>query len=120
MRYERLVAHPAGHLTEIRTMLDLPPDPLAFIRHDGDSVIADLGPSHSVAGNPMRFESGGVRLRTDSAWRTAMPAGKRRLAALLTAHGVKLTFQAVPGMHEYKVWRQGLHDVAPRLFTAEK
>lgn len=87
MRYERLVAHPAGHLTEIRTMLDLPPDPLAFIRHDGDSVIADLGPSHSVAGNPMRFESGGVRLRTDSAWRTAMPAGKRRLAALLTWPG---------------------------------
>jgi enterochelin esterase-like enzyme len=42
----------------------------------------------------------------------------RRLAGLLSAHGVKLTFQAVPGMHEYKVWRQGLHDVTPLLFTA--
>jgi enterochelin esterase family protein len=41
----------------------------------------------------------------------------KRLADLLTAHGVKLTFQAVPGMHEYKVWRQGLYDVAPRLFA---
>ena len=44
----------------------------------------------------------------------------RRLAALLTAHGVKLTFQAVPGMHEYKVWRLGLRDVAPLLFTPLK
>jgi enterochelin esterase-like enzyme len=42
----------------------------------------------------------------------------KRLAGLLTTHGVKLSFQAVPGMHEYKVWRQGLHDVAPRLFTS--
>jgi len=41
----------------------------------------------------------------------------KRLADLLTAHGVRLTFQAVPGMHEYKVWRQGLYDVAPRLFA---
>jgi len=42
----------------------------------------------------------------------------KRLAALLSKNGVKLTFQAVPGMHEYKVWRQGLHDVAPLLFTS--
>jgi enterochelin esterase family protein len=42
----------------------------------------------------------------------------KRLANLLTQHGVKLTFQAVPGMHEYKVWRQGLHDVAPLLFAS--
>jgi enterochelin esterase-like enzyme len=44
----------------------------------------------------------------------------KRLADLLRAHGVKLTFQAVPGMHEYKVWRQGLHDVAPLLFRPGK
>lgn len=44
----------------------------------------------------------------------------KRLAASLTAHGVKLTFQPVPGMHEYKVWRQGLHDTAPLLFRSVK
>lgn len=44
----------------------------------------------------------------------------KRLADLLVAHGVKLTFQTVPGMHEYKVWRQGLHDVAPLLFVPRK
>jgi len=41
----------------------------------------------------------------------------KRLAGLLTKNGVKVTFQAVPGMHEYKVWRQGLRDVAPLLFV---
>ena len=41
----------------------------------------------------------------------------KRLADLLVAHGVKLTFQTEPGMHEYKVWRQGLRDVAPLLFV---
>jgi len=40
----------------------------------------------------------------------------KRLADRLQAQGVKLTFQAVPGMHEYKVWRQGLYDVVPLLF----
>jgi enterochelin esterase family protein len=40
----------------------------------------------------------------------------KRLADRLQAQGVKLTFRALPGMHEYKVWRQGLYDVAPLLF----
>lgn len=41
----------------------------------------------------------------------------KRLADKLTSLGVKLTFTGVPGMHEYKVWRRGLHEVAPELFT---
>ena len=40
----------------------------------------------------------------------------RRLADRLSALGVKLTFTAVPGMHEYKVWRRGLYEIAPELF----
>ena len=44
----------------------------------------------------------------------------KRLADLLTAHGVKLTFLTEPGMHEYKVWRKGLYDVAPLLFAHAK
>ena len=50
-------------------------------------TVAELGPIHSVAGNPMRFQSGAVRLRVDSAWRSAMPAGRRRLVTLLTWPG---------------------------------
>ena len=41
----------------------------------------------------------------------------KRLADKLASLGVKLTFTGVPGMHEYKVWRRGLHEVAPELFT---
>jgi hypothetical protein len=84
MRYENLVADPAGGLAQIREFLDLGPDPLAFIRPDGATTVADLGASHSIAGNPMRFQSGAVALRRDSAWRTQMPPGRRRLVALLT------------------------------------
>ena len=40
----------------------------------------------------------------------------KRLADRLSSLGVKLSFSPVPGMHEYKVWRRGLHDVAPELF----
>jgi enterochelin esterase-like enzyme len=40
----------------------------------------------------------------------------KRLADRLSALGVKLTFTPVPGMHEYKVWRRGLRDVAQELF----
>ncbi len=40
----------------------------------------------------------------------------KRLADRLSALGVKLSFTAVPGMHEYKVWRRGLYEVAPELF----
>jgi len=40
----------------------------------------------------------------------------KRLASRLAASGVKLTFRAIPGMHEYKVWRQGLYEAAPLLF----
>jgi hypothetical protein len=87
LRYERIVADPVGHLATVRAFLHLPPEPPAFIRSDGDVAIAELGPIHSVAGNPMRFQTGAVRLRVDSAWRTAMPAGRRRLVALLTWPG---------------------------------
>ncbi|MDB5739578.1 MAG: putative esterase, partial [Alphaproteobacteria bacterium] len=44
----------------------------------------------------------------------------KRLADRLSSLGVKLTFSPVPGMHEYKVWRRGLHDVAPELFRGVK
>jgi len=40
----------------------------------------------------------------------------KRLADRLASLGVKLTFTTEPGMHEYKVWRKGLWDVAPELF----
>jgi hypothetical protein len=87
LRYERFVADPAGHLATVRAWLGLPPERADFIRQEGNVTVAELGPIHSVAGNPMRFQSGSVRLRVDSAWRTAMPAGRRRLVTFLTWPG---------------------------------
>ena len=48
-----------------------------------DGVI--LATSHSVAGNPMRFTTGPVRLRLDDAWTTQLPSEQRRLVSVLTA-----------------------------------
>jgi hypothetical protein len=44
-----------------------------------------LSPSHTVAGNPMRFRTGPTQLRRDDAWRTELPRGRRRLVTALTA-----------------------------------
>jgi len=87
VKYEALIADPAGELGDIRRFAGLPADPLDFLSRDGDTTLATFGTSHSVAGNPMRFQHGGVPLRADSAWRTRMPAGQRRLVTLLTWPG---------------------------------
>jgi len=40
--------------------------------------------NHTVAGNPMRFRVGTIRLTVDDAWRSELPAARRRLVSLLT------------------------------------
>jgi enterochelin esterase family protein len=40
----------------------------------------------------------------------------KRIAERLQQGGVKLTFAPIPGAHDYFVWRNALHDVAPLLF----
>ena len=42
------------------------------------------GPSHTVAGNPMRFVSGDITIRSDQSWHSEMPAGRRRFVGALT------------------------------------
>ncbi|WCO68559.1 sulfotransferase [Iamia majanohamensis] len=83
LRYEDLLADPAGSLARVLapTGLALEPGWDSFLGPDG----ARLGPSHSVAGNPMRFRSGTIPLRPDDAWRDHLPAADRRLVTALTA-----------------------------------
>lgn len=82
LRYEDVLADPAGALRAILGPTGLPLDPGwdAFLGATG----ADLGPSHSVAGNPMRFTRGTVALRRDDAWRDHLPPPDRRLVTALT------------------------------------
>lgn len=82
VRYEKLIHDPRGVITRLANWAEIPvaPEQLRYIGED----YADLGPSHSAAGNPMRFTVGRVPLRHDDAWTEAMPANRRRLVSTLT------------------------------------
>lgn len=83
LRYEDLVADPARHLHDLLGSAGVALDEGwdAFLTDGG----AQLGPSHSIAGNPMRFRSGLVTLRRDDSWRNALPTRDRRVVTALTA-----------------------------------
>jgi hypothetical protein len=44
----------------------------------------ELGCDHTVSGNPLRFKSGALTIRSDDAWRRSMPPAHRRIVAILT------------------------------------
>jgi hypothetical protein len=83
VRYETMAQRPRQSLREI----------LAFAGPwlEGGQDLSFLGPSHavlgtthSVAGNPIRFQQGRVPLRTDERWKERMPVSDRILVSLLT------------------------------------
>jgi hypothetical protein len=82
LRYEALVARPREHAGELLRLAgtDGGDQALDFIQ-DGE---VDLGVDHTVAGNPMRFRQGQVRLRADDQWRRAMPRGQRLAVTAIT------------------------------------
>jgi hypothetical protein len=86
LRYEDFIVDPGHQMERVlagcgqsRTA-----EQLDFI---GDGFV-ELPADHSVAGNPMRIRTGRLPLRLDDEWRTAMPAGTRRLVTTLTAPGL--------------------------------
>jgi hypothetical protein len=82
VRYEQLIGSPEQALRGLLPALGLPADqPLEFL--DGTTV--DLTPTHSVAGNPMRFRNGPLPLRLDEEWRSALPRREQRLVGVVTA-----------------------------------
>jgi hypothetical protein len=83
VRYERLVTTPARELGRALGET-LPGAARAALAAGGDAGEFTVGVQHTVAGNPVRMESGPLRLRVDDAWRAAMPARDRRLVTLLT------------------------------------
>jgi hypothetical protein len=80
LRYEDLVAEPAASVE--RVLRVLPWERPSCTPALGASVT--LAPSHTVAGNPMRFRHGRVQLRLDDEWRAAMRP-RDRLAVLAAA-----------------------------------
>jgi hypothetical protein len=82
LRYESLVGDPAGELTRVLDHAGRPPadGELGFV---GDGWV-ELGPSHALAGNPMRFRSGRVPLRVDEEWRGQLRRRHRLLTMVST------------------------------------
>lgn len=95
VRYESFVRDPAPHLRHISSFVGAPAGDVP-ISPDGKEV--ELRPTHSVAGNPMRFRQGWLRLRIDEAWRTDMDPRTRSLVYALTW----------PLMRSYGYNRQGV------------
>ncbi len=83
IQYERLVRTPREELSRVLRLAeqDAGPQALGFI--SGDSV--SLAPSHTVAGNPMRFKQGDIRLRVDTEWQEKLPRRDARIVSALSA-----------------------------------
>jgi Sulfotransferase domain len=82
LRYESLVRDPAGELARVLGFAGRPSaaGELGFI---GDGWV-ELGPSHALAGNPMRFRSGRVPLAVDEEWRRGLRCRYRLLTVAST------------------------------------
>lgn len=83
LKYEQFIADPCGALTTVSRLLDQSDPELDFVAPDATSVT--LLQTHSVAGNPMRFQTGQVLLRRDDRWRSSFPAMQRVLVGALTS-----------------------------------
>jgi hypothetical protein len=82
LRYEDFVARPEAALRDLAAFSGIPLGAAGPEFLDGST--ATLSPSHTVAGNPMRFRTGALQLRRDDAWRTELPRGRRWLVSVLT------------------------------------
>jgi len=81
-RYEDLVDAPRVELGRIVGWAGLDVEDPAWSFVNGHEV--QLGVDHTVAGNPMRFRVGSVRLRVDEEWKERLPVAQRRVVSLLT------------------------------------
>jgi hypothetical protein len=82
MRYESLVSAPAQELARATAGEALEVAGADLARFGAASIA--VGVQHSVAGNPVRMREGGVTLRADEEWRTAMSAADRRAVSAVT------------------------------------
>jgi Sulfotransferase family len=85
LRYEDFTAAPELTLRRVAGFAGLPDrDSYPFLTADGPSWSARLDGGHSVSGNPMRFTTGQVPIRSDERWRTHLPSAQQRAVTALT------------------------------------
>jgi hypothetical protein len=81
VRFEDVVREPTEQLQRIAGFSGQPAPDLSFLLGD----VADLVASHTVSGNPSRFQTGSVPIRLDEAWRSSLPSSSRRVVTALTS-----------------------------------
>jgi hypothetical protein len=82
LRYEDFTADPRGTVRRMRRFVGLP-DTEDALRVLDDPPVAPR-PTHSIAGNPLRFSEGPLRVRRDEAWRSALPRRSRAVVSAAT------------------------------------
>lgn len=82
VHYEEFMARPHQVIDEILAFAGVEPWETDTSHISEDEVI--LSAHHTVAGNPMRFRTGKLKIRKDSEWQEQMPARDRRVAGLLS------------------------------------
>lgn len=70
LNYEEVVRSPRAQLEKVVRLVDQPVREADFAWLAGDRVT--LGPTHTVSGNPMRFQTGELQLRLDEEWQQRM------------------------------------------------
>jgi hypothetical protein len=80
LRYEDFAARPRRVIEQLVEDVGQPGAKLPFV----DERTVDLGPNHTVGGNPVRFDSGHTAIRTDSEWMERQPSRDRLVVSALT------------------------------------
>jgi hypothetical protein len=81
LRYEDLMANPRSVVERTLQLLELP---LEANPVDADGTV-ELGPNHTVTGNPNRFERGRTKLSLDVRWQTGLRPAARLASTLLAS-----------------------------------
>lgn len=79
VRYEDFLAAPLAEMRQLAEFAGVEPD-LSFMTDTG----ADLGPTHTAGGNPMRYSTGRIEFRRDDAWRSQLNTDARAVVTTLT------------------------------------
>jgi Sulfotransferase family len=80
VRYEDLVDRPAEILATVARLAGSDVDTFPFLR--GRSLAH--AETHTIAGNPMRFDTSDIQLRPDEGWRSGLPAAEQRVVRTIT------------------------------------
>jgi len=78
VRYEDFCDDPRATVTRIFSHCGIDDDGLNWCSQNE----VEVNPQHSISGNPSRFNVGRVEIRPDTAWKTRMQNGPRRLVTV--------------------------------------